>query len=69
MYHCSSVCTVYFTLSYQCKTWGSQSDEYSNCGLLGCDMVGHQHFRGPCCLHFHPEDEGNMVLPHCYMVS
>jgi len=30
------------------------------------DVVGDQHFGGPCCLHLHPEDVGSTVciLPH-----
>jgi hypothetical protein len=35
-------------------------------------MVGYQCLRGPCCLHFHPEDGGSKVhgiLPQQWMTS
>jgi len=31
--------------------------------MMPCNVtVGYQHFRGPCCLHLHPEDGGSMVI-------
>jgi len=30
------------------------------------NVVGYQHFRGPCCLHFHG---ATGILPHHYKVS
>jgi hypothetical protein len=32
-------------------------------------MVGYQQFRGPCCLHLHPEDGASVVLRNVSILS
>jgi len=39
--------------------------------VMPCNVVGYQCFRGPCCLHLHPEGGGSMdvgIVPQ-YMAS
>jgi len=32
--------------------------------VMLCNEVGYQHFRGPCCLHLHPEDGLGLCAIH-----